>query len=74
MPHTVLSAGGTKICKADTSHWESRTPVELIVLQEESIGLPKRLLKLKKMVDTNFQNHQDTLFLVTSILLLKIIN
>ena len=48
MPQAVLSAGDTKIYKADTSYWTGLAPVGLAALQEECVTLPKRLLKMKK--------------------------
>lgn len=47
MSCAVLSAGGTKIYKADTSHWTGQAVVGL-ALQEECIALLKRLSKLRK--------------------------
>lgn len=54
MSCTVLSAGGTKICKADTSHWTGQAPVGLAALQEECIALSMILLKLKNTFFKHF--------------------
>lgn len=45
----MLSAGGTKIHKADTNHWAGQAVVGL-ALQEECIALLKRLQKWTKDV------------------------